>query len=68
MCRLQYVWHNHDFVNINWLTATVNQRLKDQFVQIWSNDVNCSSRGHLYKIMTPNFGFEKYLDILPVKL
>lgn len=68
MCGLQYVWQNQNFVNIKWLTATVKQRLKDQFVQIWSNDINCSSRGHVYKILKPNFCFEKYLDILPVKL
>ena len=29
---------------------------------------NCSSRGHVYKLFKPKFGFEKYLDILPVKL
>lgn len=68
MCGLQYVWQNHNFVNIEWLSATVNQRLKDQFMQIWSNDINCSSRGQVYKILKPYFGFEKYLDILPVKL
>ena len=37
-------------------------------MQIWSNDINCSSRGQVYKILKPYFGFEKYLDILPVKL
>lgn len=34
---------------------------------MWSNDINCSSRGHMYKSLKPNFSFEKYLDILPVK-
>lgn len=57
----RFVWYSHNFVNIEWLTATVNQRLKDQFIQIWSNDTNCSSRGHMYKILKPN------LDILPLK-
>lgn len=34
----------------------------------WSNDINCFSRGDVYKILKPNFCFEKYLDILPIKL
>lgn len=28
---------------------------------------NCYSKVHVYKILKLNFGFEKYLDILPVK-
>lgn len=42
-------------VSVKLLTTNVNQRSKDQFVQIWSNDVNCSPRGHVYTIMKPNF-------------
>lgn len=33
-CEVPYVWHDQHFVSIKWLTATVNQRLKDQFVQM----------------------------------
>lgn len=65
MCGLQYVNHNQNFVNIKWLTAIVNQRLKDLFIQMWSNDINCSFRGHVSQILTSNIRFEKYLDILP---
>lgn len=60
--------HTCNIVYIKWITTIVNQRLKDKFVKIWSNDINCSSRGDVYKILKPKFGFEKYLDILPVKL
>lgn len=67
MCGLQYVNHNQNFVNIKWLTVIVNQRLKDLFIQMWSNDINCSFRGHVSQILTSNIRFEKYLDILPKK-
>lgn len=35
---------------------------------MWSNNMNWSSRGHMYTIFKSNFGNEKYLDNLLVNL
>lgn len=35
MCRLPNIWNEQGYVvNIKWLSATVNQILKDQFIQM----------------------------------
>ena len=46
-----------------WISNLVKHRLKDQFIQKWSNDINSSSKGHTYKILKQIFGqnLEKYL-------
>ena len=43
------------------------QRLKDQFIQKWSTDIDSSSKGHTYRIFKSIFGYEKYLSILTRK-
>lgn len=43
-------------------------RIKNQFVLMWSNNMNWSSRGHMYTIFKSNFGNENYLDNLLVNL
>lgn len=70
MCGLSFVWYDQNFVNIKWLDTTVNQRLNDQIIQIWFSDVlvNSSSSSQVYKFLKPNFGFEKYINILSLKL
>lgn len=68
MCGFSYVGYAQNFVNIKWLAATENQRSTDQCVQIWAKDVNSSSKGHVYNILKPDIGFEKYINILPEKL
>lgn len=42
--------------------------MKEQLIETWSKDRKCSSRGHAYKILKHNIGFEKSPDILPLKL
>ena len=66
-CGSPNIWNEHGALNVKWITNLVKQRLKDQFIQKWSNDINSSSKGHTYKIFKPIFGYEKYLDILPSK-
>lgn len=41
--------------------------MKEQLIETWSKDRKCSSRGHAYKILKHNIGFEKYPDILTSK-
>lgn len=47
---------NH--VCVKWLTDTITNMLKCQFIDIWTNDLNDSSK----------FVCEKFFDILPVEL
>lgn len=60
-CGLSNVWHSQflNIVNQNWVSTAVKQRLQDQ--------LNNSSKGVIYKFFKTNFGYEKYLDILPMK-
>ena len=61
-----FVWENPKSVSTNWLKNKINTNLKDTFIQQWirqCNDTNKACNYHLYK---STFGFEKYLDILPL--
>ena len=65
-CGLSFVWENPKSVSTNWLKNKINTNLKDTFIQQWilqCNDTNKACNYHLYK---STFGFEKYLDILPL--
>lgn len=52
---------------MGWVSTAVKQILQDQFIQKWHADINNSSKGVIYKNFKTNFGYEKYLDILPLK-
>ena len=47
------------------LKNAVAQKLKDQFIQTWSNDMFDSSNGKMYRTFKLYFGCEKYLEKLP---
>ena len=66
-CGLSFIWNGQGVVNAKWLSAIVNQNLKDQFIQKWSNDINSSSKGQIYRIFKTNFGFESYIKNLHPK-
>lgn len=53
--------------NITCIKYNNKQRLQDQFIQKWANDIDNSSKGQIYKIYKENFGFEKYFSILTKK-
>ena len=48
-------------VNVNWFKAAVSLRLKDQYCQKWSEDVNSSAICTGYRLFKHNFELEKYL-------
>ena len=66
-CGYSNVWNEQAFINIKWLKITVEQRLKDQYIQKWQSDIHDSSMGKIYSIFKTEFGLEKYLNILPKK-
>lgn len=66
-CGFSNVWNEQTFINIKWLKAIVDQRLKDQYIQKWQSNMRDSSKGLFYSIFKTEFGFEKYLALLPKK-
>ena len=61
------IWQNQTFSNLKWLRCTVKQRLADQFIQKWLNDVDTtsSSIGKFYRSFKSQIKFENYLVVLP---
>lgn len=66
-CGLNAIWITQDFPNTLWLKRTVQQILKDQFIQKWQQDVQNSSKCDLYRLYKVNFGFENYLGMASFK-
>ena len=60
---LNYVWDYHQTCTLSrdYLKQIVKQRLQDQYIQKWFNDIDISSRGQTYSVFKSNFGLEKYL-------
>lgn len=67
ICGFSNIWHQQKHVNEKWIKNAVAQRLKDQFIQTWSNDMFNSSKGKIYRTFKLDFGCEKYLEKLPKK-
>lgn len=69
-CGLSNVWCDHESYHYNssWIKTTINQRLRDQFLQKWHNDIQESTKGVIYRIFKTNFECERYLLLLPCKL
>ena len=42
------IWQQQENVNEKWIKNAVAQRLKNQFIQTWSNDMFNSSKGKIY--------------------
>ena len=65
-CGLSHVWMDQWVINSDWLKQSVENRLKDQFIQEWSAQVSTSEKAVNYRIYKSEFKFEEYLKILPV--
>ena len=60
------VWLQQNVGDDDIFLSLVKQRLKDNFVQKWNEELNQSSRTIVYKSIA-NFGFSPYLDMITVK-
>ena len=49
-------------------STSVEQRLKDQYIQKWQSDIRESSKGQIYNIFKTDFGPEKFLNLLPKEI
>ena len=67
ICGFSNIWQQQEPVNEKWIKNAVAQRLKDQFIQTWSNDMFNSSKGKINRTFKLDFGCEKYLEKLPKK-
>ena len=62
------VWCEPLHYNRYWVDHVFKQRLKDQFIQTWNENVYESSKGINYRIFKTKFGYELYLNVLPYDL
>jgi sorting nexin-29 len=60
-CGLSYVWATKYFPSDTWLKSTVEQILKDQFLQSWRQDLADKSSCYFYMQVKETFSLESYL-------
>ncbi len=63
-CRMSHVWMNQEGDNIKWLK---DRRLKDQFIQKWSQELKDMLSCQLYIELKKELKFEKYFVCLPMQ-
>ena len=55
-------WVSQKVTSIDFFTALVRQRLQDNYLTKWTNDVIDSTDGRLFKFIKESFCYESYLD------
>ena len=61
------VWQFQNFQNAKWLKGTVNQKLKDLFLNEWYSTIETSRSCTTYRLFKDTFCFENYLISTPHK-
>lgn len=62
-----YIWEQHFVGNEREFLTLFKQRLEDQFIQKWREDVSNTSEFRLYKFIKDDFKFEPYLYFIKSK-
>ena len=62
-----YVWENQHVENENEFPTSFTRRLKDKFLQNWSENIENSSKLVVYKQFKLSFGYEYYIDIVNIR-
>ena len=62
-----YVWENQNVESENIFIRMFSQRLRDQYLQAWSESIHNSSRLILYREFKTSFNYEIYLDIVDLR-
>lgn len=60
-CGLSFIWNDQIHMNRNVLKSVLKQKLLDQYIQHWFQQINSSSRGEFYGIFKTEFKLEPYL-------
>ena len=68
MTGMSNIWQSHNLFEKRWVVLSVQQRLRDQFIQEWSTEMNNSPKGLCYRLYKNVFKFEHYLSVLPFNL
>ena len=63
-----YVWESPESVNLHVFPVLFKQRVLDVFLQSHNNIIDNASTLILYKSFKTTYGYEKYLDVLPIRL
>ena len=63
-CDLSNVYGNPTLNSIEWIVATIEQILTDQFQEEWLSVVKNSAKGLCYRIFKNDLSIEKYLTLL----
>ena len=64
-CGCRGFWNTQKVENPTWLVKSVNQKLKDLFINEWYQNVENSSSFHTYRLFKHKFQLENYLLKLP---
>ncbi|KAK6183392.1 hypothetical protein SNE40_010882 [Patella caerulea] len=64
-CGYSYVWNSQQTPNPVKLKYELLQRLKDQYIQTWSSNIQKSNKSINYRIYKTEFKLEPYLISLP---
>lgn len=65
---LGYIWHEQKIPNTKWLKQSVQLRLRDQYKQNFFAEINDTEKCYIYRMFKSEWGYEKYLSILPAKM
>ena len=57
------IWLNQNSRSSVWLSNSVEQKLKDHFIQEWSEDMNPTSKDVCYRIFKTELKIERYISI-----
>ena len=63
LCSLGFsgVWYSQSFLNSKWLVKAVNQKIKDQFIQNWTANIELTSNSNIYRIFKTQFERSQYI-------
>ena len=64
-CNLNNIWTSQSFRSVEWLKSTVFSKLKNNFINRWSNELQTMTSCDRYIQFKPIFKFENYLVQLP---
>ena len=60
-----HVWITQGVGDVNMFLSVFKQRLTDNFIQGWNEEISISSRANTYKLLA-DFNFKLYLDFLTI--
>ena len=61
-----HAWITQGVGDVNMFLSVFKQRLTDNFIQGWNEEVSYSSRANTYKLLAV-FNFKLYLDFVTIK-